>query len=302
MIRTLALTTALLLGSTVVAQARDLEGALAFLPADVSTVVAIDIESTRGTNFFKDMQKELVDLSGYGREMAQLKKDTGIDVMADAKLVVYAGPDELIKKAKESLVIVEGSFDPAKLKDFLAKKSKLPVVEKQGAGGTYYAVGDKAAFAFRGTFAVYGSTALFDKAIAAQAAGGGKTKVQALVNRFKGATNGFAVVGGSGQLKKFLGKSFGDVQDVKSAGITFDFTKGVAIQVVGIFADAGKASAVAASLEKDLKKTAADPEYQEVGLDKVTIKSSGAEVTMSLVAEGAAGKALSKSLKELFSE
>lgn len=299
-----ALTTAFLLAVPAVAQARDLDGALQFLPDSVSTVVVVDLESTRGTAFFKDLKKQLVDMTGYSRDINQLKKEADFDILENAKLVMYAGPDEVIKKAKESLLVVEGTFDATKIKDFFAKKSKVPVVEKQGAGGTYYAIGDSSAMAFRGNFAIFGSTAMFEKAMAAKAAGGAKTKVAGLVSRFKNAKSGFGVISGSAQLRKFLGKNFDDVQDVKSAGMSFDFSKGFALQIVGVFADAGKASAVAASIKKELAEAAADPEYKEAGLDtalgKVTTKASGAEVQMDVSLEGAAAKELATSLKELF--
>jgi len=293
-----------LTATTTSALAKDLDGALKYLPENVSTVVAIDLESTRGTAFFKDLQKELIDLTGYARDLNQMKKEAGFDVLANAKLVIYAGPDEVIKKAKESLLIVEGTFDATKIKDFFAKKSKVPVTEATGPGGTYYLIGDSSAMAFHGTFAVFGSKAMFDAAMAAKAAGGKKTKVSTLVGRFKAAKGGFAVIGGSAQLRKFLGKDFGDVQDVKSAGITFDFSKGLNLQIVGIFGDAAKATTVAKSIEKDLSQMATEPDYKEVGLDtalaRVATKAAGAEVTMDLVLDPAAAKQLSSSLKELF--
>ncbi|MCC6622236.1 MAG: hypothetical protein IT385_13315 [Deltaproteobacteria bacterium] len=304
MIRRLLSAALVLAASATPALAKDLDGALQYLPENVSTVVAVDLESTRGTAFFKDLQKELIDLTGYARDIAQMKKEADFDVMANARLIVYAGPDEVIKKAKESLLIVEGTFDPAKIKDFFTKKSKVPVTEAKGPGGTYYLIGDSSAMAFHGNFAVFGSKAMFDNAMAAKAAGGKKTKVSALVARFKSAKGGFAVIGGSAQLRKFLGKDFGDVQDVKSAGMTFDFSKGLALQIVGVFTDANKASSVAQSIAKDLSEMASEPDYKEVGLDtalgKVETKASGAEVTMNLVLDGGSSKQLSASLKELF--
>lgn len=300
----LALTTTFLIGAPAVASARDLDGALAFVPDNASTVVVVDLEATRGTPFFKDLQQQLIDLTGYSRDLKQMKKEAGFDVLADAKLVLYAGPDEVVKRAKESLLVIEGKFDETKIKDYFAKKSKVPVTEKTGAGGKYYAIGDTSAMAFRGNFAIFGSTAMFDKALAAKAAGGSKNKVSSLVARFKGAKNGFGVIAGSAQLRKFLGKKFDDVQDVKGAGMSFDFTKGFALQIVGVFADAGKASTVAKSISTELKSLATDPDYKEAGLDtalgKVTTKTAGAEVLMDLALDGAAAKSLSASLKELF--
>jgi len=304
MSRSLLAAFSFVLAASSTAAAKDLEGALQYLPESVSTLVAVDLEASRTTPFFKDLQKELIDLTGYARDIAQMKKEAGFDVMANAKLVIYAGPDEVIKKAKESLLIVEGTFDPAKIKDFFTKKSKVPVTEHKGAGGTYYLIGDSSAMAFHGNFAIFGSKAMFESALAAKAAGGKKTKVAALVGRFKGAKGGFAVITGSAQLKKFLGKDFDDVQDVKSAGMTFDFSKGFALEIVGVFADAGKAGAVAKSIQTDLSKMAGEPDYKEVGLDtalgKIQTKAAGTEVQMKLELEGAAAKELSSSLKELF--
>ena len=300
----LTLAATLVLGLPTAALAKDLDGALKYLPESVSTVVAVDLEATRGTAFFKALQKELIDLTGYSRDIAQMKREAGFDVLANAKLIVYAGPDEVVKKAKESLVIVEGTFDEAKIKDFFTKKSKVPVTESKGPSGTYYMIGDSSAMAFQGSFFVFGSKSLFDQAMAAKAAGGKSTKVASLVGRVKATKGGFAVIGGSTQLRKILGKDFGEVQDVKAAIVSFDFAKGVALKIIGVFASADKASSVAKSIQGDLKEMSNEPDYKEAGLDtalaQVQTKASGSEVVMDLALDGTAAKDLSASLKELF--
>lgn len=288
------------------ASAKDFGGALGWIPAEISTLVAIDLEGARKTAFFKELQKEIVDLTGYGRDMAQMKREAGLDVMASVKTIVYAGPDEVIKKAKQSLIILEGDFDQAKIKEYYEKKSKVPLTEKAHALGAYFEIGGDSCVIFSDGFAVFGSKALFDKALAAKRAneGGKNAKVAALVQRMKGARHGFGVIAGSAQLKKFLGKDFGDVQDVKSAAMALDFSSGFGLEIIGVFADQAKASSVASSVTSELAELAADPEMKEIGLEgplsKVKATAVGSEVKIALALDATGAASFAKSLKELF--
>ena len=295
-----------LLAAAVPAHAKDFDGALQWIPADVSTLVAIDLEGARATPFFKELQKEIIDLTGYGRDIAQMKREAGLDVLASVKTIVYAGPDEVVRKAKQSLVILEGTFDQQKIKDYYTKKSSVPLTEKSSPVGPYYQINDTACVAFNGGFAVFGSKDLFEKALAARVAnqGGKSAKVASLVARFKASKHGFGVIAGSAQLKKVLGKDFGEVQDVKGAGLGFDFSKGFGLKIIGVFADPGKASSVAKSIKSELAELAADPEFKEIGIDgalsQVATSSSGPEVAIELALDSAGASSFAKSLKELF--
>lgn len=303
--RNLALVALLAAAVSAPARANGYDGALQWIPAEVSTLVAFDLEGARTTPFFKELQKEIIDLTGYGRDLAQMKREAGLDVMASVKTVIYAGPDEVVRKAKQSLVILEGTFDQQKIKDYYTKKSSVPLTEKRSPLGPYFELGDSACVMFKDGFAVFGSKELFDKALAARAsnAGGKGAKVAALVSRFKTSKHGFGVIAGSTQLKKILGKDFGEVQDVKGAAMGFDFSKGFGLKIVGIFADAGKASSVASSIKNELASLAADPEIKELGIDgalsRVATSTSGAEVAIELALDGAGAQSFAKSLKEL---
>jgi hypothetical protein len=288
------------------ASARSFDGALNWIPTEVSMLVAVDLEGARATAFFKDLQKEIIDLTGYGRDIAQMKREAGLDVMSSVKSVLYAGPDDVIRKAKQSLVVLEGSFDQAKIREYYEKKSNLPLVEKTSPVGPYFEIGGDACVAFNGDYAVFGSKALFEKALAARAAneGGKKAKVASLVGRFKGSRHGFGVIAGSAQLQKFLGKDFAAVQDVRGAALGLDFSSGFGLRIVGLFADAGKASSVAQSVRTELAELLADPELKELGIDgalsQVAATSSGSEVKIELALDASGASSFAKSLKELF--
>ena len=165
-------------------------------------------------------------------------------------------------------------------------------------------LGGDSAVGFFGDFAVFGSKALFEKALAAKQAGGGKTKLGALLGRMKSGRDGFGVISGSATLKKLLSKTFGGLKDVRTAGMTFDFTTGFALKVVGTFADAATAESAASSIKKTLAETAADPDFKEAGLGpaigKVQATTSGAEVTLALTLDAATSKEFAGHLKELF--
>ena len=152
----------LVAASGISANAKNFDGALNWVPAEVSTLIAFDLEGARTTPFFKELQKEIIDLPGYGRDLAQMKREAGLDVIASVKTIVYAGPDDVIKKAKQSLVILEGTFDQAKIKDYYSKKSKVALTEKTSAVGPYFEIGEGACVAFVGNYAVFGSKSLFE--------------------------------------------------------------------------------------------------------------------------------------------
>jgi hypothetical protein len=85
--------------------------------------------------------------------------------------------------------------------------------------------------------------------------------------------------------------------------MTFDFTTGFALKVVGTFADAGAADSAASSIKKTLAETAADPDFKEVGLGpaigKIQTTTSGAEITLALTLDAASSKEFAGHLKEL---
>ena len=297
-----ALATMVLLGAPA-AQAKNLDGALAFLPPDVSTLVVVDLEATRQTAFFKVLQAQLIDLTGYSREIKQLKREANLDIMTNVKTIIYGGPDEALRKAKQSLLILEGTFDVPKLREYYTKKSKLPLVEKSSALGGYFELGGDSAVGFFGDFAVFGSKALFEKALVAKQSSGGKTKLGGLLGRMKSGRDGFGVIAGSATLKKLLSKTFGGLKDVRAAGMTFDFTTGFALKIVGTFSDAATAESAAASIRKTLAETAADPDFKEAGLGpaigKIQATTSGAEITLALTLDAATSKEFAGHLKEL---
>lgn len=287
------------------ALAKDLDGAMQWVPADATTLVAFDLEGAKKAEFFREIQKPLIDLTGHGRDIAQMKRD-GIDVLSTVKSVVFAGPEGALKKKTESVVVLEGTFDQAKIRAFYEKKDKRPLTEKKSPLGAYFELGSGSFVMFDGNFLVFGTKGYFPSALAArQAKGAAKaTRIAALLSRVKASKHGFGIIAGSAVLKKFLGKSFGPVQDVKEAALALDFSSGLSLSLIGVFPSAAKASEVARSIDGEVKKLAVDPELKEVGLEqaltRVVTKSSGAELTIALALDAAAAKTFAASLKELF--
>lgn len=285
--------------------AKDLDAALHWVPADATTLVAFDLEGAKKADFFKDLQKQLIDLTGYGRDIAQMKRD-GIDVLATVKSVVFAGPDAALKKSTQSVIILEGQFDQAKIRAFYEKKDKRPLTEKTSALGAYLQLGSGSFVMFDGPFLVFGTKDYFPSALAArQAKAQAKAaRIAGLLARVKGSKHGFGIIASSDILKKWLGKNFGAMQDVKEAALTLDMSSGLALSVIGVFPSAAKASEVKKSVDTEMGKLAGDPELKEVGLEdalkKVETKVAGAELTIALGLDAAAAKAFASSLKELF--
>jgi hypothetical protein len=298
-----ALTALLLIAPA--SRAADFDGALSWLPAEVSTIVAFDLEGARKAAFFKDLEKGLIDASGASRDLSNFKRDTGVDLLASVKSVVFAGTDDALKKGNQGLVILEGTFDEAKLKDAYTKKSKTPLTPKTGPAGAYYQVGSEACVMLSGAFALIGPRALFEKAMDAKAkkTGGKGLKVASMLARLKSSKHGFAVIASSAQVKKALGKDFAEAQDVNASGLGFDFSSGLKLELIGLFSDATKANAVASRIKSELSKIAKDPDMKELGLDatvaKIAASSSGPEVKVELSLTPTDAKALAKDLKDL---
>jgi len=300
--RSLLLTATALTSS---AQARDLDGALQWVPSDATTLVAFDLEGARKADFFKDLQKQLIDLTGYGRDIAQMKRE-GIDVLTQVKSIVFAGPEEALKKSTQSVIIFEGAFDQAKIRAFYEKKDKRPLSEKASPIGPYFELGSGSFVMFDKNFLVFGTKNYFPDALAARQARSSvkSVRIAGLLARVKGSKHGFGIIASSDLLKKFLGKNFGPVKDMKEAALTLDFSTGFGLSLIGVFPSAAKAGEVARAVEAEVKKLAGDPELKEVGLEdalqKVSTKTSGAELTIALALDPISAKAFAASLKELF--
>jgi hypothetical protein len=297
--------TALLL-SAPPAVAGDFDGALGWLAADTTTVIAFDFEDARKAPIFKDLEKGLIDSMDLSKELAEAKRETGIDLMTSIKSIVVAGADDIFKQSDRGLAIIEVGFDEAKLLELVNKNAdKVAYTKKSSPIGHYYQFGNDACVMFSGGYAIIGAPAVFEKALDAKAkkTGGKPGKINALLSRMKGAKHGFAIIANSPSVKKMLGKDFAEAESVSVAGLSLDFSGGLKLQVVSVFADAAKASALATRLKGDLDALKSEPDLKEMKLDsavsKISATSSGNEVRVELILNTSEAQSLMKSLKEI---
>ncbi len=295
-----------LLLSSPPALAGDFDGAIGWLPADTTTVVAFDFEDARKAPLFKDLEKSLIDSMDLSKELAEAKKETGIDLMTSIKSIVIAGADDILKKSDRGLAILEVGFDESKLLELVNKNAnKVSPTKKSSPIGHYYQFGNDACVMFSGGYAIVGAPAVFEKALDAKVkkTGGKPGKLNALLSRVKGAKHGFAIIASSPAVKKALGKDFAEAESMSVAGVSLDFSGGLKVQVLSVFADATKASAVANKLKGELDGLKNEPDLKELKLDttvsKISASSSGNEVKVELVLSTSEAQALAKSLKEI---
>lgn len=280
------------------ARASALDDALKYIPADFTTVVALDVDALRSTALFGTLTGLVKDTG----DLKALQQEAGFDWKKDVQTVVFAGPDELQKDDDRAVAVLGGRFDVKRLLSFFEKAGDKPK-SKVVAGVTVYAVDRDAAVAFDGKFIVLGAADLVDKAIAAKS---GKNvtsgKLGALIKRFAGTKGGFAVFAASKKAKDKLAKEMADLGTVEAGGMSFDAASGLVVKAVATFATPKAAAGVVEGIKGGVKDAASDPEMKELGISamaqKLTTKADGKNVELGLKLETAEVKKLIELLAE----
>jgi hypothetical protein len=285
------------------AHAGDPNGALRFVPASASTLLVVDVAGTVNQPFVKAMRKEILDLAGAARDVQKLKRDAGVDVFADVQTMIYAGTDKAVRKSGDSLIIVGGKFDEARLAAFYAKRGKAEAKAQTHDGRQVWHIGGDSWLAVVDGHALIGDKDLVKEALKPGNAGPAGALAAALPPA-SGRRGVWGAIVGSGDLQKILGKAFGALKNVKSAHFTLSFAGGIALAATGTFADAGAAQTAAKAIAGELDGFRKDPELKELGLDPVfdgfQATPSGTALTLKLNLTAAVTAELSKSLKSLF--
>jgi len=286
---------ALLLGLLALAgtaTAGDVGGALKYVPADFTTVVAIDVDAVRTSPLFDALMKTAQD----GGDLQAMKQQFGFDATKDLATFVLAGPDELMKREEQVVAIFGGRFDAKRLASFIESQGDK-AQKKQVGDATVYTVDGEFAIAIDGTFVIGGAAALVDKALAAKT---GKNvtqgKLGSLIKKVQGKKGGFAVIGASKKVKDKLGKELQDLADLESAGVSFDVKGGIAVTLYATFASPKAASAVVDGIREVTKELTQDPDMKELGIadavSHATMKAEGKTAEFGVKLDDAAAKKL----------
>lgn len=285
------------------AHAADPNPGLRFVPSSASSLVVIDVRATVGQPFVKELRKEIIDLAGATRDVQKLKREAGVDIFADVTSLIYAGTDKAVRKSNDSLLIVTGKFDAAKLATFYAKRGKADARSETHEGREVWSIGTDSWLATVDGHALIGAKSLVKEALKAGAQGPAGALRDALPA--EGQRRGvWGAIVGSSDLEKLLGKAFAPFKGVKSASFGLDLRAGILLEVSGQFADAGGASAAAKAIAAEIDAFRKDPELKDLGIEPVfaavDAKSNAKTLQLKLNLGAAMTAELAKNVKALF--
>jgi len=297
---------ALLVVAGAPAASADDDAVLSFVPKSASALLVVDVKDTAGKGFVKALRDELLDLAGVARDVKLLKRDAGVNAFGDLTTVMYAGTDKAVRKSSESVLVIGGKFEAAKLASYYAKRAKTAVAKDTWKGQEVYVVGANSWLVVADGYAVVGTKSLVIEALDAHASGQ-KTVSGALGAALpasalrRGAWGGIV---GTGDLQKILGKTFGAFKGVTEAGFSLDVSKGLSLLVSGTFSDASSSTTAETAVTTEFKGFLADPEVKELGLDALlagfSTKRDGKKLDLRLNLDVAAVTKLTEDLKALF--
>ena len=293
---------ALALALTVLAApafAGDVGGALKYVPADFTTVVAVDLDAVRTSPLFATV----LGMLNQSKDAKTMEQQIGFDPAKDLATFVFAGPAALMHHEEQFIAVFQGNFDGKRLIDFV-KGQGDKVVEKQVGSAVMYLVDKNAAFAVDGKYVVAGAAGLVEQALAAKSAKNVTSgPLAALIKRYAATKGGFAVMLADKKVQDTLSGDVPEFAKLTSAGFALDVSAGAAITVAGNFATADAAAAVATAVAGAIKDAGSDPDMKDLGLgslvSKVVAKATGKVVEITVKLDVKETKQLVDSLQKM---
>jgi hypothetical protein len=117
---------------------------LSELPAGAPTLVYFDLAALRASSFYQHRQDK-APLAIPNQDYANFVSSTGFDFEKDLDRVVIAAWPPSGKEQRKNVVIAEGRFDRAKIRDYATRKGKLD--HQQGHEVFVFPTTDKTGFA-----------------------------------------------------------------------------------------------------------------------------------------------------------
>jgi hypothetical protein len=281
---------------------------LRFVPKEASSVVHIDVAGALGQNLVKLARKDLLDLAGATRDIQNLKRDVGFDVMTGLATVTFAGTDKAARKSDESLLVL-GFRGPApdagKLASYYAKRAGTSPKTASHEGYTVHVIGPDSWLVFADGHALVGDKGLVASALSALKAGRPSLKptLASALPATAARKHAWGAAVGSADLGGVLGRSDPRLKALRAMAFSLDLTRGLELDVAATFPDAASAEAMRAEIVQDLKNIAAEQDVKELGLDAVigglSASASGAVLKFRAAITGALATKLTNALQTM---
>jgi hypothetical protein len=121
---------------------------LTLLPESAAGVGHINIQNLRESPFYQMMQDNLFKTPLHSREYQEFIEATGLDLGKDIKEIYFSVSPKKEDEKAEFLIVIKGSFDPAKIMNFISGKEEYSeLVQENYQGQPFYRL-DKEQLAF----------------------------------------------------------------------------------------------------------------------------------------------------------
>ena len=97
---------------------------LALLPESAAGVGHINIQNLRESPFYQLMQDNLSRTPFHSREYQEFMEATGLDLGKDIQEIYFSVSPKKEDEKAEFLAVIKGSFDPAKIMNFISGKEE----------------------------------------------------------------------------------------------------------------------------------------------------------------------------------
>ncbi len=263
---------------------------IALLPKAASGVLVINVEQLVASALWKELFAMAATHPAVAGGLNEVKAKLGFDPLKAIRTLTVAVPSDLSKK--DGLIIVEGTFDAAKLTTMIAQTDSAKQVTHEGAVIFVSPQGE-------GLCAMSNQILLGDvNAVkAALTAAKGKTKGTSVLNNaavtkalsdVKNTSDVYGAVLLAAKDRKMMGP---DAQGLSGLRGTIDMEKGLVLRAVMSFDKATEAQAVAAKVLTSITEMSQDPQAKMMGIDalakKVKAQAKGNEVKFDIVLDEA---------------
>tara|TARA_R110002096_G_scaffold143328_2_gene299145 strand:+ start:1676 stop:2590 length:915 start_codon:yes stop_codon:yes gene_type:complete len=222
-------------------------GMLTMLPKDSAGVVGISWAKARSSDLFKQYESKL--MKQIPGEVAKIKTECGIDLVADINTVVVAGNTD----TKKAVVAVRGSFDQAKVEACIVKMGGT------NEGGVYTVEGEVTNAYWAGKDVVLLSEGLSPDQIKAASAEG-SVKDNAPLMKLISKIDTSATIWAVGEVPPEVGSMMGAMGKAPNSGyLSLGITSSVKLKVGMIFDSAEDASSTKAMIGMGLSMAKGQP-------------------------------------------
>lgn len=263
------------------------KSAVGKLPKDTAMVLTINVDRAKKSGLFKDAMTMAKKDPDMAKGIDMLKAQADFDIRKHVKTLTVGFAKDF-DKTEETVILVEGIFNPKKFVNF-AKASATSVVEKKHAGVKYWQINNESEMALLKNFMVITKKGAMQGVINVHKGKAANAKRNAqLMKMMKGTdTSKDAWFVGvlpdtlRNQAKGMLGGA-----TVDGVAASVDIKAGLDAKLRVVASTAAAAQALSGLMTMGVKQGANDPSVQAMGLgpalNKVTIKSKANNVDVGI--------------------